>query len=98
MIFIINFTVTKQLSLFIIIFFFSLLQNKLFSDIQIEINSENNNSLGKSSDIPEVIHSHKSILKVRAPAFYNHLIEHTETKLDSCNSFLQKSELTELLK
>lgn len=71
----------------------------MFCDIQIGIKSENSSSQ-KSHDSSGFIHSHKSILKVRAPTFYNHIIEHTDSDLDSlsCNSYLEKSELKDFLK
>lgn len=82
-----------------------MLQNKLFSDIQIGFNSEKhfNNETNLSQrlqDFPDLIHSHKSILKVRAPAFYKHLLEHKEPGLgpSAYNSYLEESELKDFLK
>lgn len=73
---------------------YSLLQKQLFSDVKIAVKTEN-----QSTDIPELIHSHKPVLKVRVPAFYSFLIEHKESKLSgSYNSFLEESELKEFLK
>ena len=71
-----------------------MLQKKLFSDVKIAVKSEK-----QSCDIPELIHSHKSILKVRVPAFYSFILDHKESKLsDSYNSYLEESELKEFLK
>ncbi|XP_054706921.1 uncharacterized protein LOC129216730 [Uloborus diversus] len=83
-----------------------MLKNKLFADTLIGVDSGkhsvNENKFSTQClhpNLPQLHHAHKSILKVRTPAFYDHLIEHKETHLgvESYNSFLGESELQQFL-
>ncbi|XP_042896030.1 uncharacterized protein [Parasteatoda tepidariorum] len=85
-----------------------MLQSDLFSDILIgvsnfkqhNLNEENIENQQKHPDLPHLIHSHKTLLKVRTPAFYNHLTDHKEINIgvESYNSYLQEAELDQFLR
>ncbi|GFS65817.1 hypothetical protein TNIN_5931 [Trichonephila inaurata madagascariensis] len=84
-----------------------MLQNNTFSDTLIGVNSkakesstENKTITQQQSDLPQLYSAHKAILKVRTPAFFNHLNEHQETNLgiESYNSYLSESELLQFLR
>lgn len=90
------------------LFCFSMLQNNIFTDTLIGIHSTSKETVTenktvtheKHPDLPHLLHAHGALLKVRTPAFYNHLNEHQETNIGvvSYNSYLQEPELQQFLK
>ncbi|GIY38929.1 hypothetical protein CEXT_769961 [Caerostris extrusa] len=84
-----------------------MLQNNIFPDTLIGVNikekessTENKTITQQQSDLPQLYPAHKALLKIRTPAFFNHLNEHQESNLgiESYNSYLQESELLQFLK
>ncbi|GFT63035.1 hypothetical protein NPIL_685541 [Nephila pilipes] len=84
-----------------------MLQNNTFSDTLIGVTTkekensiENKTVTQQLSDLPQLYPAHKAVLKVRTPAFFNHLNEHQETNLGvvSYNSYLSESELFQFLR
>ncbi|KAG8193745.1 hypothetical protein JTE90_005043 [Oedothorax gibbosus] len=81
-----------------------MLQNNTFSDTLIGVHTplKENTAVNQEQhlELPHLLHAHGALLKVRTPAFYNHLEEHQETNIGvvSYNSYLQEPELQQFLK